>query len=119
MQGPWTKIEHDPTITEEEGKAFFGRLRRFQEILRRLERPKGSVRTRRDLEDAFMRIGELRPFIYKVRCNIFHGRKSLVEAVEKNQNKRIEVYFLFLKGLVTLFFGVFKGFPACRDRRRI
>ena len=79
--------------------------------------PSGTTRSTMFL--TAMRIGELRPFIDDVRCNIFHGRKSFAEADGKNQKKRIEVYFLFLKGLATLFFGVFKGFPACRDRRRI
>ncbi len=116
MEDSWTKIKPDPGISSEEGEKFFHDFRQFQKTLHRLEPPKDPVKIKKDFEGAFMRIGELRPFIYAVRCNIFHGRKSLAEAVDKNQNKRIEVYFLFLKGLVTSFFEVFERLRACRDQ---
>ena len=31
-------------------------------------------------------------FIYKIRCNIFHGAKTLKELHDKSQQKRIEIY---------------------------
>ena len=31
-------------------------------------------------------------FIYKIRCNIFHGVKTLAELHDKSQQKRIEIY---------------------------
>jgi hypothetical protein len=51
------------------------------------------------------RIAELRLFVYDVRCNIFHGRKSLADLEDENQNKRIRTYYAFLHGLVSLFFA--------------
>jgi hypothetical protein len=58
------------------------------------------------LDESFRYIRELRLFVYDVRCNIFHGRKSLADAMESAQNERIRVYFHFLNGLVALFFAV-------------
>lgn len=98
LSGDWTAVVPDPRIAVEDGRLFFGRLRKFQEDVRRGTKHKALV------EQGFQRIAELRPFIYAVRCNIFHGRKSLAEVADRSQNQRLQVYFLFLQGLVSLFF---------------
>ena len=102
--GPWTRVIPDTRITEEEGVKFFNDLSKFQSTLRRLRKSPGPA----CLLQAFSYIRELRLFIYCVRCNIFHGCKSLADAIEQNQNKRIEVYYRFLNGLVTLFFTLMR-----------
>jgi hypothetical protein len=103
LDGAWTCVVPDPMITEDMGRKFFGDLRRFQGALRSLRRS-GS---RDNHSVVFECIRELRPFVYRVRCNVFHGRKSLVEALEADQNDRIKVYYHFLKGIVGAFFLAF------------
>ena len=98
--GSWTKIEPDDYITVEEGDKFFADLRNFQEILRKLRISANSE----NLPEFYKHINDIRHFLYLVRCNIFHGRKSLADVVESNQNKRIKLYYYFIYGLVTLFF---------------
>lgn len=35
-------------------------------------------------------------FIYKIRCNIFHGVKTITEMMDPDQQKRLEIYSRFL-----------------------
>ncbi len=106
ITGSWIRIVPDALITEEQGAKFLNDLRAFQWALRRLRRSHDPA----SLREVFSYIRELRPFIYRVRCNIFHGRKSLAEAVETNQNRRIKLYYRFLNGIVTLFFLVVEAY---------
>jgi hypothetical protein len=99
----WAKVVPDPLIGPERGKKFFADFRQFQSRLRRMRNVADPSSL---LGETFRYIRELRLFIYAVRCNIFHGRKSLADATEPGQNERIRVYFQFLNGLVTLFFAV-------------
>lgn len=101
-QGDWTRIVPDSRIRLERGDKFFGDLTQLQNRLKRLCRQPTS-----DLHnEAFNYIFDCRLFVYKVRCNIFHGRKTIHEAYEPGQDKRIEVYYRFLNCLVSLFFEV-------------
>jgi hypothetical protein len=106
IAGSWTMIVPDPLITEEQGTKFLNDLRAFQRNLRGLRRAHHPAQ----VSEVFPYIRELRGFIYRVRCNIFHGRKSLSEVGEPSQNERIKVYYLFLNGLVTLFFLVVQAY---------
>jgi hypothetical protein len=113
LVGGWTKIQGDVRISEKEGDKFFTRLRDFQRKLRALreatQKGDGDEDNNRDLLDSasastFDHLPKLTTFVYSVRCNIFHGRKRLADAFAENQNRRIEVYFRVLQGVVTLFF---------------
>jgi hypothetical protein len=114
LQGNWTTIKPDSVnpsgnpsgnpslITEERGKKFFKDLRELQNRLEHLDqKPTNQLHS-----EVFNYIAECRRFVYDVRCNIFHGRKTLAEAYEQVQNERIRVYYLFLNGLVSLFFEI-------------
>jgi hypothetical protein len=104
----WIEVVPDAFISAQAGKNFFARLRAFQERLRRMKK-KGTDSLR---EEALKYIPDLRDFMYVVRCNIFHGRKSIADARDPKQNKRLEVYFLFLSGLVRLFFACCSRSPV-------
>ena len=53
--------------------------------------------------------------MYLVRNNIFHGSKSIGEIYERDQRRRIEVYDIFLKCLVSLFFLAVDKTPVGAD----
>jgi hypothetical protein len=96
----WAIVTPDSRITAERGRQFFENLRQLRERLHRLEHQPTS-----ELHDeVFNYICQCRVFVYDVRNNIFHGRKTLVDATEPNQNRRIEIYYWFLYGLLSLFF---------------
>ena len=44
-------------------------------------------------------------FIYKIRCNIFHGTKTLKELHNKSQQKRIDIYTVFLIAINQMVFS--------------
>ena len=44
-------------------------------------------------------------FIYKIRCNIFHGAKTLKELNDKSQKKRIDIYTVFLIAINQMVFS--------------
>ena len=43
-------------------------------------------------------------FIYKVRCNLFHGRKTRIELLDKGQQKRLLIYTALLIATNNLLF---------------
>ena len=96
----WATVIPDARISVENGRKYFNNLRNFKNSLRQLR----NTNNPDIIPRIFTYVTELRIFVYDVRCNIFHGRKSLKDAAEPNQDKRIELYYLFLRGLVTLFF---------------
>ncbi|MEI6068622.1 MAG: hypothetical protein WCP96_14865 [Methylococcaceae bacterium] len=99
-EGPWTQVTPDSTISDEDGKKFFRDILELQTILKQCKNP-SDISTNKNTFDI---LRECTRFIYNVRNNIFHGSKTLDEAREPNQKRRIEVYELFLKGLTSLFF---------------
>ena len=90
-------------ITSQDCTKFVGDWQAFQSRLHNMREPDRDDQL---LEGAFNEIAGLRRFVYKVRCNVFHGRKSIEIAREQNQNERIRLYYYFLNGLVNLFFDV-------------
>jgi len=98
--GEWTKITPDARITAEGGIEFFKRISNLQILLKACQPPENIFITNK----IFDPIREALQFIYLVRNNIFHGAKTLGEVYEPNQKRRIGVYDLFLKGVMSLFF---------------
>jgi hypothetical protein len=109
-----TRLGEDARISLDKSKGgpkFYGDLNQLQERLKRFSK----MNTPELHKDVFDYVGRCRPFVYKVRCNIFHGRKTIAEAYEPGQNQRIEVYYYFLNSLVSLFFGIMREeLPAAR-----
>ncbi len=108
----WTKVVADARITQQDGQDFFRRLSEFADRIRKSQEQEGAELARGRI---FKLIYNCRFFVYKVRNNIFHGSKSLDETSEPNQRRRIEVYDLFLKCLVSLFFLAMKKEPVASD----
>ena len=44
-------------------------------------------------------------FIYKIRCNIFHGAKTLKELHNPLQKKRIDIYAVFMIAINQMVFS--------------
>lgn len=109
LDGPWTKVEADSRISESDGKKFFARIRDIRTLLNACRNPAElTVSNSKPNLDGCAR------YINKVRNNIFHGSKTLGDAANPNQKRRIEVYEIFLKGLTSLFFlAVGKDQAAC------
>ena len=100
--GKWTNIVPDARIKEEDGERFFNKIRKLREIVENCDSPHDMPTS----EQVFELIDDAIYFIYLVRNNIFHGAKSLGDIYESDQKRRIEIYDLFLTGLVSLFFLV-------------
>ena len=110
LEEEWTTVVADPNISLKDGQDFFRRLLDIVSRIRKAQLGEELARGR-----LFDLINSCRRFIYKVRCNIFHGSKSLDETSEPNQRRRIEVYDLFLKCLVSLFFLAVRKEPVAAD----
>lgn len=108
LDGEWTTIIPDSRINREHGRSFFKKLSRMRDLLCANDppNPTGSF---------FKLIGDCRYFVYLVRNNIFHGSKSIGEIYEREQRRRIEVYDIFLKSLVSLFFLAVDKTPVAAD----
>jgi hypothetical protein len=107
LKGSWTRIRTESPDKLKQGNDFFRRIWELGEMQRQgtLE-PTGKV---------FRKIGNCRRFVYGVRCNIFHGSKSMAAFEDAAQCRRIEVYELFLQCLVSLFFLAWKRSPVGAD----
>ena len=109
LDGSWTRVSADLRISNVDGVKFFAHIRELQNLLRTCPSP-GSLtisKSKPDLDGCV-------EYINKVRNNIFHGSKTLGDAADRNQKRRVEVYELFLKGLTSLFFlAVGKDQAAC------
>lgn len=94
----WTYITPDSRLKTNDGERFFNHLKYLKNLLLKKENLK--------INDFFDHLKESLYFVYLVRNNIFHGSKSLNDANEKNQKKRIYVYDLVLKCVNSLFFSI-------------
>jgi hypothetical protein len=99
-EGGWTQVTPDARVSVTEGENFFKRIVKLQSALAQCRTP-SEMPTNKEM---FKILKECTLFIYKVRNNIFHGSKTLLEIYEKSQKRRLEVYDLFLKGITSLFF---------------
>ncbi len=108
LDGDWTRITPDARISIDQGNSFFAKLSKLRNLLRS-ENETTASRSFFDL------ISGCRYFVYLVRNNIFHGSKSIGEIYERDQRRRIEVYDIFLKSLVSLFFLAVEKTPVAAD----
>ena len=100
IEGEWTHIAPDARISKDHGVSFFKKIKELQKIIESCKNPNEMPVTQK----VFELIDKGCYYIYLVRNNIFHGSKTLGEIYERNQQRRIEVYELFLKGVTSLFF---------------
>lgn len=107
LEGEWTRIRTESPKKLKEGEHFFRRIRELGEMQRQ-----GTLEPTRKVFD---KIGNCRRFVYGVRCNIFHGSKSMAAFEDPEQCRRIEVYELFLQCLVSLFFLAWGRSPVGAD----
>jgi hypothetical protein len=108
LDGQWTATTPDSRISQELGQSFFRKVSKLRDAVAadKSPDPTGAL---------FKLIGGCRFFIYLVRNNIFHGSKSIGEIYERDQRRRIEVYDIFLKSLVSLFFLAVDKTPVAAD----
>lgn len=92
LKGKWT--EADPPTGRT--KSFFTKLRNLHCYVQEAESD----------TDIFRSIKHCLEFVYKVRSNIFHGKKDMKIAKDPDALRRIEIYDIFLKCFVSLFFLV-------------
>ena len=111
LQGTWTQVTPDVRITLDQGRSFFKKLSTLADHVR-------TARSGEELQPTravFDLISGCRYFVYLIRNNIFHGSKSIGEIYEVSQRRRLEVYDLFLKCLVSLFFLAVDRTPVAAD----
>lgn len=96
LNGDWTRFETGPRINAEDGRRFFDKLSSLATLVE-------STDEFFDIKAAFRLIKECRVFVYRIRNNIFHGTKS-IGSITGGQCRRVEVYDIFLKCLISLFF---------------
>jgi hypothetical protein len=108
LDGKWTTVNPDSRITQEHGRSFFTKLHKLRGAFSSAEPPQPTCAL-------FELIKDCRYFVYLVRNNIFHGSKSIGEIYETDQRRRIEVYDIFLKCLVSLFFLAVDKAPVAAD----
>lgn len=102
LEGDGLEVQSDSLISAEDGLRFFDRLRELQTRLSNTDQ-QGEFQW---VDSLFRLIRKCRRYIYKVRCNIFHGSKTLGETYDPGQRKRICVYLTFLRCMTGLFFSV-------------
>jgi len=100
ISGDWTTVTPDARISIEYGKRFFKYVNELQRLVLTNSNPSEIPTSNR----VFDPISECIRFIYNVRNNIFHGSKTILEANEEKQRKRIEVYDILLKCITSAFF---------------
>lgn len=100
-EGEWTRVTQDSRISIADGEIFFRNIRQLQTMLDQCGKSPQDISTG---EETFEILEKCTKYVNMVRNNIFHGSKTLEDANERNQKRRIEVYDLFLKGLTSLFF---------------
>ena len=109
LDGLWTKVDADSRISDTDGKNFFERIQEIRDLLSSCRNP-----TELSISNSKPDLDGCTRYINKVRNNIFHGSKTLGDAANANQKRRLEVYEIFLKGLTSLFFlAVGKEQAAC------
>ena len=101
LEGDGPKVVSDSLISAEDGQRFFDRLRELQARLSNTD-PQGELQ---EVNSLFRLIRKCRRYIYKVRCNIFHGSKTLGE-IYGEQKERIQIYLTVLRCMTSLFFLV-------------
>lgn len=103
-KGSWISVIPDSQvngISKEDGIKFFERIDEIKTILKNYNKNKEIPIS---IKRIFKLIRECNLFIYRVRCNIFHGRKPHYDYCDPNQIKRIEIYDAFLRCTISLFF---------------
>ena len=95
--------------TPSQGKHFFCQLQRLQTLLHNNTDQPEKFQANNSLFDL---IEYCRRYIYQVRNNIVHGSKTLGEAYEQKQERRIQIYLTFLRCLTNLFFLVCDRHPT-------
>lgn len=101
LSGDWTQVVSDNRVSQEDGQKFFERMRELREAT--------SISQKTRAGSLYNKVEECRAFVYDVRCNIFHGSKTLGETYEPAQKLRIKVYFMFLHALMSAFFGIIEA----------
>ena len=101
LEGDGPEVAPDSRISAEDGKRFFDQLRDLQTLLSDTN-PSDEFQW---VNSLFRLIRKCRLYIYKVRCNIFHGSKPLGE-IYGEQKERIQIYLTFLRCMTSLFFLV-------------
>lgn len=102
LEGEWTGISPDDYIIEpKDGREFFKRLQRLQELVENAE-----DLDRKKLDLIFERIKECRQFVNRARNSVFHGSTVLGVMADKGQIERIKVYDMFLRCLLSSFFSL-------------
>ena len=111
LEGGWTRILTNSEQKRQEGKDFFRRIGELGDMQRQ-----GTLEPTKRV---FKKIAQCRLFVYNVRCNIFHGSKSMAAFNDKDQCRRIEVYELFIQSLVSLFFLAWGRSPVGADEVQV
>lgn len=92
--------------SEDEGGRIYRRFARSLEAIQTmLEKPDATL----DVPAFFEEIRRCRKVVYEVRCNLFHGRKTMAMALEPDQERRLRAYWEFLSCLIGFFF------TSCRE----
>lgn len=99
IEGDWAIINSTNPERCDEGKKFFDGINSLNDLIMG-----DQLDSRISVGTTFDIIKECRRFVYSVRNNIFHGSKRIAEIYDVNQRRRIEVYELFLRCLISLFF---------------
>lgn len=92
--GDWDRISDESE--RQSGEAFFDNIDYFRDLV-----PDGS---QSQIDELFARFRQSALYVYKIRNNVFHGRKRLVDAIQPQMAKRIFAYFLFISTINSLFF---------------
>lgn len=101
LNGNWTSVIPDERVRSNDGHHFFRRMRELKMMA-------SSNEASKTVDSLYDDVGKCRSFVYTIRCNIFHGSKTLGQIHDPNQKQRINVYFEFLHGLMSAFFNIVK-----------
>ena len=74
-----------------------------QDFIDRFRDAWNEILTSKTLKEEFCR--RIVTFIYKIRCNIFHGAKTLKELHNPLQKKRIDIYAVFMIAINQMVFS--------------
>ncbi|MGC8603162.1 MAG: hypothetical protein ACP5VS_05670 [Desulfomonilaceae bacterium] len=102
LEGPWTSSFPDLKMSQDTGANFFTRLRELSQTI--IMARETSDQVVKATKQNFELIQKCRYFVYNVRNSIFQGSNTLADTWDKNQEKRLAHYDLFLKCLLGLFF---------------
>lgn len=92
--GDWDRIPKESE--RQSGEAFFENIDYFRNL--------DPDDFHSQIDGIFARFEQCILYVYKIRNNVFHGRKRLVDAIEPQMAKRIFAYFLFISTINSFFF---------------